>query len=60
MFKKYPINSYYRVSMDEVLKNLSPEFKAHLRCLFNCSNLDSVKIEFGQNESVIFHFQSEV
>lgn len=59
MFKKYSANYYLRMPSSDLIDNLSPEFKAHLRVLFQVSNLDSVALEFAANNEVIFHFKGE-
>lgn len=59
MFKKYPINSYFRLPLEELKDYLSPEFKAHLRVIFQVSDLNGVKLQFGAHDEIEFHYKGE-
>ena len=57
--KKYPINSYFRIPLEELKDYFSPEFKAHLCVIFQVSDLSGVKLQFGSHDEIEFHYKGE-
>lgn len=59
MYRRYPIHSYLRMPINDLKDNFTPEFKGHLRALFQINDLNDVTLEFASDNEVIFHYKGE-